>query len=117
MGVELVNWNIPDGFYLVGDTDNPASDFQSAIIESVKKVTHIAPADENGKIIGKPLSQCGVINYEAKKLGLCAGFTNSLYATTTEVYPDSPLVTDEDCISAQIAAIKGGLNYIASLLP
>lgn len=31
------NWNIPDGFYLVGDSDNPADAFQSAIIKAVEK--------------------------------------------------------------------------------
>ncbi|TQV87631.1 M14 family metallopeptidase [Aliikangiella coralliicola] len=111
-GIEQEQWNIPDGFYLVGDTENPVDDFQTSIIESVKKVTHIAPCDEDGKIIGEPITQEGVINYAKKKLGLCAGFTNSQYPTTTEVYPDSPKATDEDCVKAQVAAIKGGLDYL-----
>ncbi len=111
-GVEHTNWNIPDGFYLVGDTENPMNTFQKAIIASVKKVTHIAPPDEQGKIIGVPLSQEGVVNYATKELGLCSGFTDSLYATTTEVYPDSPLVTDEECNNAQVAAITGALDYL-----
>jgi hypothetical protein len=106
------NWNIPDGFYLVGDSDNPVDDFQTAIIESVKKVTHIAPPDENGLIIGEPITQQGVINYATTRLGLCTGFSMSRYATTTEVYPDSPKVTGEDCIEAQVAAIVGGLDYL-----
>ncbi len=113
-GVAQDNWNIPDGFYLVGDTQNPQDDFQKAMIESVKQVIHIAPADQSGKIIGVPLSQFGVINYDTKKLGLCAGFTNANYVTTTEVYPDSPLVSNEDCINAQVAAITGGLDYLLS---
>ncbi len=106
------NWNIPDGFYLVGDTNNPVEDFQKAIIDKVKAVTHIAPADENEKLIGVSLSQFGVINYETKKLALCIGFTDATYCTTTEVYPDSTNVTDEDCIKAQVAAIHGGLDFI-----
>ncbi|WP_372882699.1 M14 family metallocarboxypeptidase [Psychromonas sp.] len=105
-------WAIPDGFYLVGDEENSKPDFQRAIIDSVKKVTHIAPADSNGKIIGEPISQHGVINYAAKKLGLCCAFSNALYSTTTEVYPDSPKVTAEECIHAQVAAITGGLDYL-----
>ncbi len=108
------NWNIPDGFYCVGDTEFPADDFQSAVIASVEKVTHIAPPDEHGKIIGETLVQNGVINYPTRKLGLCSGFTDSQCTTTTEVYPDSPYVTDEDCINAQVAAIKGGLDYLRS---
>jgi hypothetical protein len=106
------NWNIPDGFYLVGDTKNPQDDFQTAMIKTVEKVTHIAPSDENNKLIGVPMEQFGVINYDTKGLGLCAGFTDATYVTTTEVYPDSPKVDDENCIVAQVAAITGGLDYI-----
>ncbi|HEY7867264.1 MAG TPA: peptidase, partial [Psychromonas sp.] len=42
----------------------------------------------------------------------CSGFTNALYCTTTEVYPDSPNMTGEDCINAQVAAITAGLDYL-----
>jgi hypothetical protein len=106
------NWNIPDGFYLVGDTTKPAADFQSAINQAVAKVTHIAPADENGKLIGVPVEQLGVINYAARALGLCMGLTNAPLVTTTEVYPDSPLVNDENCIKAQVAAISAAITFI-----
>lgn len=110
--VEHKNWNIPDGFYLVGDTENPKPAFQKAVIESVKKITHIAPADENGCLIGEPMEQFGVINYATKALGLCTGFSDAKYNTTTEVYPDSPLVDDENCNLAQVAAITGALEHI-----
>lgn len=110
--VELPIWEIPDGFYLVGDEKSPAYEFQKSIIESVERVTHIAPVDGEGKIIGAPISQKGVINYATTELGLCIGFTNGVYSTTTEVYPDSPKVTDEECVNAQIAAITGGIEYI-----
>lgn len=110
-GIEQDHWNIPDGFYLVGDAENPADDFQKAIIESVEKITHIAPTDD-GQLIGIPLSQRGVINYENKTLGLCAGLTSAKYCTTTEVYPDSPKVDDENCIQAQLAAVTGALDYL-----
>jgi len=103
---------IPDGFYTVGDTDNPCPEFQKAIIGSVRKVTHIAPPDQEGRIIGEPLEQEGVINYSLKELSLCAGISNAKYTTTTEVYPDSPKASDAICIEAQVAAIKGGLDYI-----
>jgi len=109
------NWNIPDGFYTVGNTEKPVHDFQTAIIKSVEKVTHVAPADSNGLIIGESLQQFGVINYAAKALGLCMGFSNASHVTTTEVYPDSPLVDDENCINAQVAAVNGGLNYLVAL--
>ncbi len=114
-GVEQSIWTIPDGFYLVGDSDNPADDFQRAVIDSVKKVTHIAPADDAGKLIGEPVTQSGVINYPTQKLGLCTGFSNSQFCTTTEVYPDSSDVTDEECIVAQVAAITGALDYVINV--
>ncbi|EPV2530109.1 M14 family metallopeptidase [Vibrio alginolyticus] len=115
-GIEYIEGMIPDGFYTVGDSENPQPDFQKAVIESVAKVTHIAPADENGEIIGSPVVQFGVINYPMVKLGLCGGVTNCVYGTTTEVYPDSPTVTDEECNDAQVAAVVGGLNYVLSKL-
>ena len=114
-GVEEEEFSeIPDGFYVVGDTRKPQLGFQKAVIESVRKVTHIAPADERGMLIGVPLESEGVINYDKKKLFLCAGFSDAEYVTTTEVYPDSPKVTDENCNDAQVAAICGGLDYILS---
>jgi hypothetical protein len=114
-GVKQDNWNIPDGFYTVGDSENPVDEFQKAIIDSVRKVTHIAPADDDGLIIGAQVTQEGVINYAVGKLNLCTGFSNSQFCTTTEVYPDSPKATPEDCIKAQIAAIKGGLDYLIAI--
>ena len=106
------NWHIPDGFYTVGDTEKPVPDFQTSIIKSVEKITHIAPPDIDGGIIGETLQQWGVINYAAKAQGLCMGMSDARYVTTTEVYPDSPKVNDEDCINAQVAAVTGGLDYI-----
>lgn len=111
-GTVNTNWNIPDGFYLVGDTVQPAADFQRAIIESVAAVTHIAEPDEQGCLIGEPLVQPGVILYDTKAAGLCAGFTGAAYVTTTEVYPDSANSTPENCIQAQVAAVCAGLDYL-----
>lgn len=111
-GEVLDVWAIPDGFYLVGDTEAPQPEFQRAMIDAVAQVTHIAPADERGRIIGAPIAQHGVINYEVDRLGLCAGMTGAPYRTTTEVYPDSPLVDDENCIRAQVAAVCAGLDYL-----
>jgi hypothetical protein len=115
-GLEYIEGMIPDGFYTVGDTENPQPEFQKAVIKSVAKVTHIAPADDKGEIIGSPVVQFGVINYPMVKLGLCGGVTNCTYGTTTEVYPDSPKVTDEECNDAQVAAVVGGLNYVLAQL-
>lgn len=103
---------IPDGFYLVDDSERPQTAFQSAIIAAVARVTHIAPADEHGCIIGAPLSAPGVIQYPFEKLGLCAGITPARYRTTTEVYPDSPRATPEQCIAAQLTAVCAAVDYV-----
>lgn len=110
-GDELGSGIIPDGFYTVGDVENPQPEFQAAIIASVEKVTHIAPADENGQIIAADVTQKGVINYAVRELGLCTGLTGAKFTSTTEVYPDSPRVTDEECNRAQVAAVRGALDF------
>jgi hypothetical protein len=110
-GLPFEPGDIPDGFYLVDDSQNPHSEFQQAVIEAVAKVTHIAPADKNGEILGSPMVARGVIQYPLKKLGLCASMTNAPYKTTTEVYPDSSLVTPEQCNAAQAVAVCAGIDY------
>lgn len=110
-GVTSEPGEIPDGFYLVGDTENPQPEFQQAVIVAVAKVTHIAPADAKGEIIGSPVVGPGIINYALKKLGLCAGITNARYTTTTEVYPDSARATPEQCNDAQVAAVCAAIDF------
>jgi hypothetical protein len=103
--------SIPDGFYVVGDTDNPQLDFQRAVVAAVEAVTHIAPADERGEIIGSTVVAPGVILYPFRELGLCAGMTDARYTTTTEVYPDSPRATPAQCNAAQVAAICAAIEH------
>lgn len=102
---------IPDGFYLVDDSENPQPAFQQAIIAAVERVTHIAPPDAAGEIIGSPVVAHGVIEYPLRELGLCPSITGARYTTTTEVYPDSVRTTPADCTRAQLAAICAGLDY------
>lgn len=102
---------IPDGFYLCGDSERPEPGFQQAIIAAVARVTHIAPADPDGTIIGSPVVAPGVINYEVEKLGLCAGITAARFRTTTEVYPDSARATPDQCNAAQVAAACAAIDY------
>jgi hypothetical protein len=102
---------IPDGFYLVDDSENPQPEFQRAIIEAVARITHIAPADGKNEIIGSRIISPGVIEYPLRKLGLCAGITGARYTTTTEVYPDSPRATPEQCNAAQVAAVCAALEF------
>jgi len=50
------NEEIPDGFYLVSDSENPKKEWSKAILDSVRAVTHIAAPDPEGNIIGVPIS-------------------------------------------------------------
>lgn len=110
-GLPFEPGEIPDGFYLCADSLNPQPAFQQAVNAEVAKVTHIAPADAQGRIIGSPVVAPGVIEYPLQALGLCASITGARYTTTTEVYPDSPRATPRQCNEAQVAAIRGGLDY------
>lgn len=110
-GAAYVPDEVPDGFYLVDDSENPQPEFQQAVIAAVAKVTHIAPADRNGEIIGSPIVAPGVIRYPLKQLGLCAGITDARYRTTTEVYPDSPRATPAECNAAQVAAVCAAIDF------
>jgi hypothetical protein len=110
-GVPHVPGEIPDGFYLVDDSERPQPEFQQAVIAAVARITHIAPADLRGEIIGSPMVAPGVITYPLRRLGLCAGMTDAPYKTTTEVYPDSPRATVEQCNAAQVAAICSAIEF------
>ena len=110
-GKAFVPGTIPDGFYLVDDSRNPQPAFQQAVNEAVARVTHIAPADPDGTIIGSAAVAPGVIEYDVVALGLCAGISGASYTTTTEVYPDSPRATPEQCNQAQAAAVRAALDF------
>jgi hypothetical protein len=103
---------IPDGFYLVADAEDPQIAFQQAIIAAVEAVTHIAPPDAAGEIIGCPVVARGVITYPVREYGMCPSITGARYTTTTEVYPDSPRATPEQCRDAQVAAVCAALDYV-----
>jgi hypothetical protein len=59
----------------------------------------------------------GVIQYPMRKLGLCAGITNARYTTTTEVYPDSPRATPEQCNAAQVTAVCAAIEFALNAGP
>jgi len=54
----------------------------------------------------------GVIRYPLRTLGLCASVTGARYTTTTEVYPDSPRATPEQCNAAQVAAVCAAIDFV-----
>lgn len=105
---------IPDGFYVIGNSENPEPAFQQALIAAVAPITHIAPADAQGNLVGLPLQSPGVVWGESRSIGACAGFTDARFATTTEVYPDSPRTTPMQCNDAQVAAVCAALDFALS---
>jgi hypothetical protein len=109
--------DIPDGFYLFADQDRPQPAFQAAIIDAVSRLTHIAPADVKGELLGKPLVQHGVIQSFKRQQGICSGWTEACYVTTTEVYPDSPRLTPQLCIEVQLAALCAGFDFVLHTEP
>lgn len=111
-GASFSPCEIPDGFYTVADAAQVNLEFQKAVIAGVEAVTHIAPADANGQLIGSDILDRGIIAYPYKEAGLCGGLTSAKFTTTTEVYPDSPKASPEQCIEAQIAAVKAGLDFV-----
>ena len=111
-GKPFVPGLVPDGFYVVTDTENRQLAFQQAIIAAVEPVTHIAPPDAAGHIIGCPILSHGVIEYPVRAYAMCPSITGSRYITTTEVYPDSPSATARQCNDAQVAAVCAALDYV-----
>ena len=53
---KLDNDEIPDGFYIIGDTENPQPEWSKAIIDKVRAITHICAADSDGNICGVPMT-------------------------------------------------------------
>jgi hypothetical protein len=95
----------------VDDSKNPQPAFQQATISAVEQITHIAPSDQDGKIIGAPVVEHGVIEYPQAKYAMCSSVTGARFTTTTEVYPDSPHATSEICNDAQVTAVCAALEF------
>lgn len=112
---------IPDGFFLIGTTGAVHVELERAMIESVRKVTHIAVADERGMIGDDPKTHDGVVHGSIP--GLCAEYTTAKGrwgAYTTEMYPDSPrfkaqgqAAVEALCSSVQVACLRGALDFWA----
>lgn len=111
-GKDFIPDTVPDGFYLVDDSENPQPAFQQAIIAAVATVTHIAPPDAQGHIIGCPVVAHGVIEYPVATYAMCSGITGAPYTTTTEVYPDSPTASPQECNDAQVAAVCAAIDHV-----
>merc|ERR1712086_479810 len=56
-GIDTANNDvIPDGFSLVGNSENPQHEWAKAIIDEVRPITHITEPDTKGEIIGVKIS-------------------------------------------------------------
>jgi len=110
-GKSYVPDTVPDGFYLVDDSESPQPAFQESIISAVERVTHIAPPDENNMIIGSPVIAHGVIEYPQAQYAMCGAITDARFKTTTEVYPDSVRATPQECNNAQVTAVCAALDF------
>lgn len=110
---------IPQGFYMMLTKRDTAGEnaeqllFGQAILDEVKKISPIAPEAtmlegkvNYGGVILAPASEGLTRHYLGKHAGLVA---------VTEVYPDHKDMSPEKSIDTQIAAVKGGLNYVRNL--
>jgi len=112
-GLVLKDEGIPDGFYLIGDRNQPNHEWHAAMINAVRDSDIcIAPSDANNQIVGLDQVQPGVVNSDATGKG--KGVANAFYNTSTEVYPNSKTapLTGEQCSSAQVVAITAGIEHI-----
>ena len=107
-------YDIPDGFYVYGDSARPVDqlEFSNHLIAEVGKVTHIAPADADGKIVGEKVAAPGVLLAPGE--GTADAHTKARFVTTTEVYPDSARTNPEECNVAQATAVKAGIEYVVA---
>ena len=105
---------IPDGFFVISAVQKQAPELERAIVDAVRKVTHIAPTDGNGEIYGVKALQPGVIYTNVP--GVSPMMTNPRYAVTTEVFPDSEHIPiqerESQTIAAQVAAVTAGLDHL-----
>lgn len=119
LALEAKDIDIPDGFYLIGVKGFPREALEKAMMDSVRKVTHIAQADAKGMILDVEISHEGFVHHSIP--GLCAEYTGAksrLGAFTTEMYPDSPRFegwsvekVEAHCSEAQVACVRGALDF------
>lgn len=62
-------------------------------------------------MLGFPVVSPGVIEYDNSAYHLCATMTGAPFTTTTEVYPDSPRTSPDECNRAQIATIRSAIKF------
>lgn len=105
---------IPQGYYLTLSEPNEMErwhtmSFGSAIIDEVAKVSPIVTEE----FVMKKKNHGGIIFPPAAD-GLSRTFlaAHSRYVAITEVYPDHPRMNPEKAVQAQLASIRGGLDFV-----
>ena len=69
------------------------------------------PRADFDKLAGEATAEITRTLTTLAKLGLCASITGARFTTTTEVYPDSPRTTAEECSRAQVTAVCAALDH------
>ncbi len=108
---------IPNGYYLISNVTNSSPQMANHIVETVRKVTPIAPDPE----IHGEKNEKGVVNSKGDApthQGLNQAYMRTLAENsfTTEIYPEihpEPRGSTE-AIAAQRATIHGILDYLAN---
>ena len=118
-GINLTSEDIliPNGYYLISNVSNQAPNMAAHIVETVRKVTPIAPDPE----IHGEINENGVVTSKGDDpthQGLNQAYmrTISENSFTTEIYPEihpEPQGSQE-AIAAQRATIHGILDYLAT---
>jgi hypothetical protein len=110
--------DIPQGYYLTLSKRNTENEnrlqllFGRAVINEVQKISPIAP--EKSILEGK--ENFGGIILSAPSKGLLRTYLDghAKLVAVTEVYPDHPQMTPEKSVQAQLASIRGVLNFISA---
>lgn len=111
---------IPQGYYLTLSKRETAGEngrqllFGQAIIDEVVKVSPIAPE----KTILEGKVNYGGVTLSLPSKGLMRTYLDdhAKLVAVTEVYPDHPHMTPEKAVQAQLASVRGALNFIGTPL-
>ena len=108
----IVPGEIPDGFYLVDDSEHPQPEFQQAIIAAVAKVTHIAPADAQRRDHRLAAWSRRASSSTRSRRSACAP-ASPTHATRRppRSIPTARARPPEQCNAAQVAAVCAAIDF------
>jgi len=101
----------PDGFYVVDDRSGRAPNSRARVIAAVARVTHIAPPDADGQIIGTAAgrARCHSVSGEASRA--LRQRHGRAVQDDDGGYPDSPRTSPEECNVAQATAVCAAIEF------